>query len=134
MAATPLALDATFPAGVRFEEPVDVYGLRGDRGAGREGRDSGLWRGSLELPPDLARRRAHSDACDGVLPLSVSGRYVLGVTPGYYMSKEFREGLPPYELTVRRVAVSSLEAGSRFPARSSTEAPESGPSTGRQTK
>ena len=111
MAATPLALDATFPAGVRFEEPVDVYGFEATAGQAVRveipGSGEARWSCHLISPAG----EPIPDACDGVLPLSVSGRYVLGVTPGYYMSKEFREGLPPYELTVRRVAVSSLEAG-----------------------
>ena len=108
MAATPIALDATFPAGVTFGEPVDVYGFEGVAGQAVrvEIPSSGEDRWSCQLTPPAGEPIL--DACDGVLPLSVSGRYVLGVTPGYYMSEE---SLPPYELTVRRVAVPSLAAG-----------------------
>ena len=112
MAATPLALDATFPAGVTFEEPVDVYGFEGVAGQAVrvEIPGSGEDRWSCQLTPPAGEPIL--DACDGVLPLSVSGRYVLGV------GGAADEPEAAYRLTVR--------AGSEAPGRLEPDRPAAG--------
>ena len=112
MAATPLALDATFPAGVRFEEPVDVYGFEATAGQAVRVEIPGSGEDSLELPPDSRPPASpFPTLAMGSCPCRSAADMCWESPPATICPKSSARDCRPTSSPYEGVAVSSLEAG-----------------------